>query len=105
MYLSYHSMDNAFKIAKEPKLKLENVILNLHRNCFILKFTNTWEESSALRKSNYNAKFNGEKIKIKRLVLIGNEVLLYADLENENTLEMITGIKSLGEQQKINNKI
>ncbi|WP_339666062.1 carboxypeptidase-like regulatory domain-containing protein [Maribacter arcticus] len=104
MYLSYHSMDNAFKIAKEPKLKLENVILNLHRNCFILKFTNTLEESSALRKSNYNAKFNGEKIKIKRLVLIGNEVLLYPDLENENTLEMITEIKSLGEQQKINNK-
>ena len=103
MFLSYHSMDNTFIISNDPKLKIENFTLNLERNCFTLKFNNPLEENSAIRSSNYDIRFNGDKIILKDVILISNEVLLIPNLENKNTEEMFREIILLGEQRKINN--
>ncbi len=104
MYLSYHSMENIFTVAHQPKLQLEQVTLKLNRNSFVLKFNNALEDKSALKKSNYNLTFKGKKLRLKGLVLIEDVVELFPDLNNKNTLAMLQKIKITGEGIKINNK-
>lgn len=85
MYLSYHSMNNSFRLVKPPKLKLEQTILDFNRNQLVLEFTNDLEEESALRLANYDIRFNGQKLKFKAIVHIGNEVSLIPDVQNKRT--------------------
>lgn len=104
MYLSYHSMNNTFRLATPPKLQLEDITLDLGRNQIILEFTNILDEDSALRQANYTVKFNGDRIKLKAVRVIGNEVSLIPDLTTKRNKELLRELKMLANSQKVNSE-
>ncbi|GGD71360.1 carboxypeptidase-like regulatory domain-containing protein [Maribacter cobaltidurans] len=101
MYLSYHSMNNSFRLATPPKLQLEDTTLDLNRNQFILEFTNLLDEKSASRLSNYDIIFNGEPLKFDAITIIGNEVSLIPDLDNKKSRDLFREIIYLANRDKI----
>ncbi len=79
MYPNYHSMKNNFKVKESPKFKVNEVSYNLNQKCFYVYLNNKANEKDALKKSNYRLKYKGKKIKINKIVLIEDEVILFLD--------------------------
>ena len=79
MYPNYHSMKNTFRVKEPPKFKVNEVSYNLNKKCFYVYLNNKANEKDALKKSNYRLKYKGKKIKINKIVLIEDEVILFLD--------------------------
>lgn len=104
MYLSYHSMHNAFRLATPPKLRLEDATLDLGRNQFILEFTNLLDEKTAKRLSNYDIIFNGDRLKFDAITIIGNEVSLIPNFDNKKNKELFREMIYLANRDKVSSE-
>ncbi|MFS4467273.1 carboxypeptidase-like regulatory domain-containing protein [Maribacter sp. 2210JD10-5] len=101
MYLNYHSMDNSFKVVLPPKFIVEKAVFNPVKKCFVIRFNNDLKEKEALKKSNYKVLFKGKKLKFKKLVLIGDEVLLFPDMEKEQNVLLYNEIEAVMKESSI----
>ena len=102
MYLSYHSMNNSFLLTTPPKLRLDDTTINLRKQEFIFKFSTFLDINSASKLSNYDVRFNGQKINFKSVLIVDNEVVLKADFESKRDKELFLELINCANKDEIN---
>ncbi len=105
MYLNYHSMRNGFEVALPPEFYVEEALINFNKACFVLTFNNELGEKEVFRKSNYNLRYKGKRIKIRKLVVLGKEVLLYADGDKRASKLMFETLKPKYRDSEIDSEL
>ena len=86
MYLNYISFYNTFKIRQPPKFKISEIVINFDKSCFVITFNNSIDLKSALRSRNYDVTFKGIKLKIERIINVGNQIRLFPKLDPESQM-------------------
>ncbi len=105
MFLNYISFNNTFQVRQPAKFILESLSLDMGRGNFILTFNNTIDAENAATYKNYKLYFKGERIKLERLVVVGNQVLLFPKLKSSKQLSMWEVLKSEVENDKLDRKM
>ncbi len=83
MFLNYISFHNTFKLREPPKLVLQDIELDIQKKSFVLTFSKELSLREAQRIRNYKVLFEGEKLNINAVNILGNRVLLYPTLDKE----------------------
>ena len=93
MFLNFISFHNKFSVREPPRFVLENVNINIHSNTvlknnlkidgqsFTLTFNNDIDEASYKNLRNRKISFKNQKIKIKRILIVGNQMVIHPDLD------------------------
>jgi len=77
MYLNYISFNNAFEVQEPPKFKPTSAKTNIEKKCFELVFNNPPLAEDAVKKGKYKLYYQGRKLKLDRVEVKKNKVLLY----------------------------
>ena len=104
MYLNFISFYNGFRVRQPPKLKVDDINVNISKKCFVITFNTNVNEKEAFQDRNYNVRYKGKKLKFDRIVHIENEVLLYPKMEAERGDLMFKEIESVGRRKMTLNK-
>ncbi|MGB5371135.1 MAG: carboxypeptidase-like regulatory domain-containing protein [Flavobacteriaceae bacterium] len=82
MFPNYISFYNTFEVSQPPEFVVKEVFLDGPRGCFVVRFNDFVDIKTAERKANYDIRFEGEKIEVKRVKVFDIEVELYPELGN-----------------------
>jgi len=80
MYLNYISFFNNFQVSKPPKFVLNEAVVDINCECFVLTFNNSVHKLYGKEKRYYNFKFKGKKIKIDEIKINKETVYVYPDM-------------------------
>ena len=95
MYPNYISFSNNFQLNLPPKFNLDEVEANARLGYFILRFNNTLDSVTALKKDNYRAFFDQQKIEIEKIKLFGNWLALYPAIKRDSLNTMMRKLDSV----------
>lgn len=77
MFPNYISFFNTFKSQKAPTFIVEEVTLDKSKGGFVVKFNDSIDSKTGLKKSNYDFRFDNRKIVFDRIKIRGQIIELY----------------------------
>ena len=113
MFLNFISFHNKFKVVQPPKFKLKNVDINFQGNTleknnlkideqsFILTFDNDLDVASSEYLRNRKISFKNQKIKIKRVLILGNQMVIYPNLESVKSKKIFEKIEISAKNKRL----
>ena len=103
MFLNYISFNNSFRLRKPPNFKVQEMLMDLKKLCFVVVFNKEPEKQSALIKNNYSLIYNGKKMKLKEIIMIKNQAYVYPNFSNVD--ERLSFFKELNTSRNEDNMI
>ena len=103
MFLNYISFNNSFRLMEPPKFKVEEMLMDLKRLCFVVEFNKEPEKQSALIKNNYSLIYKGKKLKLKEIIIKKNQAYIYPNFSNVD--ERLSFFKELNTSRNKDNMI
>lgn len=97
MYLNYISFHNSFILWEPPKFKIDDIRIDLKYEenvllkdgSFKVQYNRMPLEAEAIKPENYNVRFEGNRLNIKRVVILENSASLFLDMAQEEKIEML----------------
>ncbi len=89
MFPNYVSFFNSFEVSKPPEFVVKEVLLDGPKRCFTIEFNDFIDIKSAAKKTNYDIRFEGEKIDIESVKVFDVEVEVYPKLTSQDFTNMV----------------
>lgn len=113
MYLNYISFHNSFILWEPPKFKIDDILIDLKyeenvllkNGAFKVLYNRTPLVAEAVKPENYKVRFNGKRLKIRRVVVFKNSVSLFLDMAQKEKIEMLAELSENVKNQIALNKI
>jgi len=103
MFLNYISFNNSFRLMKPPKFKVEGMLMDLKRLCFVVVFNKEPEKQSAIINNNYSLIYRGKKLKLQEIIMKENQIYIYPNFSNVD--ERLSFFKELNTSRNKDNVI
>jgi hypothetical protein len=107
MFLNYISFNNSFRLREPPKFKVEEMLMDFKKLCFVVVFNKEPQKQSAVINNNYSLIYKGKKLKLKEIVMIKKQAYIYPNFSNvDQTLSFFRELNtSLNKDSMIDTKL